>query len=131
LCRGNNQGKWIGEGGYEYIAERLFNELEVDFFMMEYDSARAGSFAPLRFVPKSKSVVLGLISSKVGELEEPDELRRRIDEAARHVELARLALSPQCGFASTAPGNPVSSAHQRAKLQLTVDVARAVWSASG
>jgi len=131
LCRGNNQGKWLGEGGYEYIAERLFNELEVDFFMMEYDSPRAGSFAPLRFVPRTKSVVLGLISSKVARLESPEELRRRIDEAARHVELERLGLSPQCGFASTAPGNPITAADQRAKLQLTVDVARAVWNASG
>jgi 5-methyltetrahydropteroyltriglutamate--homocysteine methyltransferase len=128
LCRGNNQGKWIGEGGYDYIAERLFNELQVDFFMMEYDSPRAGSFAPLRFVPKSKSVVLGLISSKVAELERPDDLRRRIEEASHHVDLARLALSPQCGFASTAPGNPITATDQRAKLQLTVDVARSVWS---
>jgi 5-methyltetrahydropteroyltriglutamate--homocysteine methyltransferase len=130
LCRGNNQGKWMGEGGYDYIAERLFNELQVDFFMLEYDSPRAGSFEPLRFVPKSKSVVLGLVSSKVAQLEQPDELRRRIDEAARHVELARLALSPQCGFASTAPGNPITAADQRAKLQLTVDVARSVWNGS-
>lgn len=127
LCRGNNQGKWLGEGGYDYIADRLFNELEVDFFYMEYDSPRAGSFEPLRFLPKSKGVVLGLISSKVPELEDADGLRRRIDEAARFVDLARLALSPQCGFASTAPGNPVTAEDQTAKLELTVRVARAVW----
>lgn len=127
LCRGNNQGKWLGEGGYDYIAERLFNELEIDFFYMEYDSARAGSFAPLRFVPKDSGIVLGLISSKVPELENADQICRRIEEASRHVELERLALSPQCGFASTAPGNPLTIEDQRAKLQLTVDVARSVW----
>ena len=127
LCRGNNQGKWIGEGGYDYIAERMFNELQVDFFCMEYDSPRAGSFEPLRFMPKSKSVVLGLISSKLAALENPKDLKARIDEASKHVELERLALSPQCGFASTAPGNAVTAEDQRAKLQLTVDVARDVW----
>jgi 5-methyltetrahydropteroyltriglutamate--homocysteine methyltransferase len=127
LCRGNNQGKWLGEGGYDYIAERLFNELEVDIFCMEYDSPRAGSFEPLRFVPKSKSVVLGLISSKVAALEDPAGLRTRIDEASRHVDLERLALSPQCGFASTAPGNDITPEGQRAKLRLTVETARAVW----
>ncbi len=127
LCRGNNQGKWLGEGGYDYIAERLFNELQVDFFCMEYDSPRAGSFAPLRFVPRSKSIVLGLISSKVAALEDPADLRARIDEASRYVDLERLALSPQCGFASTAPGNAITPEQQRAKLQLTVDTARSVW----
>ncbi len=127
LCRGNNQGKWLGEGGYDYIAERLFNELEIDFFCLEYDSPRAGSFAPLRFLPKSKGVVLGLISSKLAALEDPDQVRQRIDEACKYVELERLALSPQCGFASTAPGNPITPEAQRAKLQLVVDVAREVW----
>jgi 5-methyltetrahydropteroyltriglutamate--homocysteine methyltransferase len=128
LCRGNNQGKWLGEGGYDYVAERLFNELDLDFYCMEYDSPRAGSFAPLRFVPKDKVIVLGLISSKVPALERPDDLKKRIDEAAVHVDLARLALSPQCGFASTAPGNPITPAVQKAKLELVVEVAKAVWS---
>jgi 5-methyltetrahydropteroyltriglutamate--homocysteine methyltransferase len=127
LCRGNNQGKWLGEGGYDYIAERLFNELEIDFFCLEYDSPRAGSFAPLRFMPKSKGVVLGLVSSKLAALEDADDLRRRIDEASEFVDFERLALSPQCGFASTAPGNPISPEKQRAKLQLVVDVARSIW----
>ncbi len=128
LCRGNNQGKWLGEGGYDYIAEQLFNELEIDFFCLEYDSPRAGSFAPLRFMPKSKGVVLGLISSKLAALEDADDLCRRIDEASEYVDFERLALSPQCGFASTAPGNPISPEVQRAKLQLVVDVARSIWS---
>jgi len=127
LCRGNNQGKWLGEGGYDYIAERLFSELDIDFFCLEYDSPRAGSFAPLRFMPKSKGVVLGLVSSKLPALEDPAELRSRIDEASAYVDLERLALSPQCGFASTAPGNPLTLEAQRAKLQLVVDVAHAVW----
>ncbi|HEV7715364.1 MAG TPA: 5-methyltetrahydropteroyltriglutamate--homocysteine S-methyltransferase, partial [Steroidobacteraceae bacterium] len=127
LCRGNNQGKWIGEGGYDYIADQMFNQLQVDFFCMEYDSPRAGSFEPLRFLPKNKAVVLGLISSKLAALENPDDLRARIDEAAKFVDLDRLALSPQCGFASTAPGNAVTTDDQRAKLKLTVDVAQKVW----
>ncbi len=127
LCRGNNQGKWLGEGGYDYVAERLFNELDLDFFCMEYDSPRAGSFAPLRFVPKDKVIVLGLISSKVPAMERPEDLKQRIDEAAAHVDLERLALSPQCGFASTAPGNPITPEVQKAKLRLVVDVARSVW----
>lgn len=127
LCRGNNQGKWLGEGGYDYLAERLFNRLEVDCFFLEYDTPRAGSFAPLRFMPADKVAVLGLISSKTPQLESVDELRRRIDEAARQVPHERLCLSPQCGFASTAPGNPLGEAEQRAKLELLVEVARAVW----
>jgi 5-methyltetrahydropteroyltriglutamate--homocysteine methyltransferase len=127
MCRGNNQGKWMGEGGYDYIAEQLFSELKIDFFCLEYDSPRAGSFAPLRFVPKDKMIVLGLISSKVSALEDPKELTKRIDEASKHVDLGRLGLSPQCGFASTAPGNAITPEVQRAKLKLTVDVARAVW----
>lgn len=127
LCRGNNQGKWLGEGGYDYVAERLFNELDLDFFCMEYDSPRAGSFAPLRFVPEDKVIVLGLVSSKVPALENPEELRKRIDEAAIHVDPERLALSPQCGFASTAPGNPITPDVQKAKLELVVEVAASVW----
>lgn len=127
LCRGNNQGKWIGEGGYEPVAERIFQGLAVDVFFLEYDSPRAGSFAPLRFMPKDRRVVLGLVTSKTPALESRDELRRRIDEAARLVDLDWLALSPQCGFASTAPGNPLTPEDQEKKLRLVVDVATRVW----
>jgi 5-methyltetrahydropteroyltriglutamate--homocysteine methyltransferase len=127
LCRGNNQGKWLGEGGYERVAETIFNGLELDVFLLEYDSPRAGSFEPLRFMPSDKRVVLGLVSSKTPALEPPEALIRRIDEASRYVDLDRLALSPQCGFASTAPGNPLTPADQERKLRLVVDVARRVW----
>jgi 5-methyltetrahydropteroyltriglutamate--homocysteine methyltransferase len=127
LCRGTNQGKWLGEGGYDYVAERMFNDLDVDYLCMEYDSPRAGSFEPLRFMPKSKTVVLGLISSKNPAMEDPDDIKRRIDEAARFMPLENLALSPQCGFASTAPGNPITPDIQRAKLELAVAIARDVW----
>lgn len=127
LCRGNNQGKWIGEGGYEFVAEQMFNRLNLDVLFLEYDSPRAGSFEPLRFVPHDKVVVLGLVSTKLPVLESTDELRRRIDEASRFVLLERLALSPQCGFASTAPGNPVTPVDQEKKLRLVVEVARQVW----
>lgn len=127
LCRGNNQGKWLGEGGYDYLAEKIFNSLAIDFFCLEYDSPRAGSFEPLRFMPKDKVVVLGLISSKTPQLESADDLRRRIEDAARFVPLERLCLSPQCGFASTAPGNPLTPEDQRRKLELVVKVADDVW----
>lgn len=127
LCRGNNQGKWLGEGGYEAVAEKIFGGLDVDCFCLEYDSPRAGSFEPLRFMPADRVVVLGLISSKTPVLESGDDLRRRIDEAARHVPIERLCLSPQCGFASTAPGNPVTPDDQRRKLDLLVHTARTVW----
>jgi 5-methyltetrahydropteroyltriglutamate--homocysteine methyltransferase len=127
LCRGNNQGKWLGEGDYEYVAARAFGALAVDAYFLEYDSARAGGFEPLRHVPRTSAVVLGLVSTKTPELEPVDELRRRIDAAARLVPLERLALSPQCGFASTAPGNPLTPDEQRRKLELVVDVARRVW----
>lgn len=127
LCRGNNQGKWLGEGGYEAVAERIFAGLAVDVFYLEYDTPRAGSFAPLRFMPATKRVVLGLVCSKTPVLETIDDLRRRVDEASRYVDLARLGLSPQCGFASTAPGNPLTPADQTAKLRLVVDAARAIW----
>ncbi|MCC7412336.1 MAG: 5-methyltetrahydropteroyltriglutamate--homocysteine S-methyltransferase [Gammaproteobacteria bacterium] len=127
LCRGNNQGKWLGEGGYEAIAEKLFTGLEIDFFCLEYDGPRAGSFEPLRFMPADKSVVLGLVSSKTPVLESVDELCRRIEEAGRYVPLERLCLSPQCGFASTAPGNPLTAADQRRKLERVVEVARRTW----
>lgn len=127
LCRGNNQGKWLGEGGYDYIAEQLFNNLALDYLCMEYDSPRAGSFAPLRFMPNDKTVVLGLVSSKVPEMEDPDALKQRIEDASEYVDPDRLCLSPQCGFASTAPGNPITPAVQRAKLELVVNVAKDVW----
>lgn len=127
LCRGNFKGQWLAEGGYDYVAERLFNELDVDVFFMEYDTARAGGFAPLAHVPESKSVVLGLVSSKVPELEDVDALCRRIEAAARYVPLDRLGLSPQCGFASAVTGNPVTEDDQAAKLRLVVETARLVW----
>ncbi|HEV8306963.1 MAG TPA: 5-methyltetrahydropteroyltriglutamate--homocysteine S-methyltransferase [Methylomirabilota bacterium] len=127
LCRGNNQGKWLGEGGYEAVAERIFAGLAVDAFFLEYDSPRAGGFAPLASVPRDKRVVLGLVSTKSPDLESADGLRRRIDEAARLVPLPRLGLSPQCGFASTAPGNPLTPADQERKLALVVEVAGQVW----
>jgi 5-methyltetrahydropteroyltriglutamate--homocysteine methyltransferase len=128
MCRGNFKGKWLAEGGYDEIAERAFAELAVDLFFLEYDSPRAGDFAPLRFVPESKAVVLGLVCSKTPHLEDPDALRRRIDEAARFVPLERLAISPQCGFASAVSGNPLSEDNQIRKLALVVEVARSVWS---
>ncbi|OLB95135.1 MAG: hypothetical protein AUH30_16065 [Candidatus Rokubacteria bacterium 13_1_40CM_68_15] len=127
LCRGNNQGKWIGEGGYDAVAERIFAGLAVDAFFLEYDSPRAGRFAPLRFMPGDRHVVLGLVTSKTPELESADTLMKRIDEASRLVDVSRLSLSPQCGFASTAPGNPLTPDDQEAKLRLVVETARRVW----
>jgi methionine synthase II (cobalamin-independent) len=128
LCRGNNQSGWLSEGGYDPVADMLFNQIEVDSYFLEYDTSRAGTFAPLRFVPKNKSVVLGIVSSKLPRLESKDELKRRIDDAARHLDLDQLGLSPQCGFASTAPGNKLTAEQQKAKLERIVDVAREVWS---
>jgi 5-methyltetrahydropteroyltriglutamate--homocysteine methyltransferase len=127
LCRGNFRSSWISEGGYEPVAEVLFNEINIDGYFMEYDSDRAGGFEPLRFVPKDKMVVLGLITSKIGALEDKDEIKRRIDEAAKHVPLDQLCLSPQCGFASTEEGNALSEDEQWAKLALTVQIAEEVW----
>lgn len=127
LCRGNHRSMWSVEGGYDAIAEQLFNELAVDRILAEYDSPRSGNFEPLRFVPDDKVVVLGLITTKEPQLENLDDLKRRIDEASRYVPLDRLALSPQCGFASTLPGNLVTEADQRAKLELLCRVAREVW----
>ncbi|HTV80172.1 MAG TPA: 5-methyltetrahydropteroyltriglutamate--homocysteine S-methyltransferase [Steroidobacteraceae bacterium] len=127
LCRGNFEGAWLAEGGYEPVAEVLFNAIDVSGYFLEYDTARAGDFAPLRLLPKGKTVVLGLVSSKRGELESKDALKRRIDEAARHVPLEQLALSPQCGFASGERGNRLTEAEQFAKLALVVEVAREVW----
>jgi len=127
ICRGNNESKWYAEGGYEPIAEKLFSTLQVDRYLLEYDTARAGTFEPLRFMPRGKMVVLGLVSSKVPGLESQDELRRRIDEAARYVPIENLALSPQCGFASTAAGNLLTEDEQWRKLELVVETARKVW----
>jgi 5-methyltetrahydropteroyltriglutamate--homocysteine methyltransferase len=129
LCRGNYRSSWAAEGGYEPVAEVLFNELNVDAFFLEYDDERSGDFSPLRHVPKGKTVVLGLVTTKLGELETADSIKRRIDEATRYCPLEQLALSPQCGFASTEQGNDVSVAQQAAKMRLVIDVAREVWGA--
>ena len=129
LCRGNGPlGRWHTSGGYERISEQVFGGLQVDRFLLEYDSERAGDFSPLRFVPTDKIVVLGLITTKSPELESQDELLRRIDEASRYVPVERLALSPQCGFASKLVGNPLTWDEQKRKLELVTDTARKVWS---
>ena len=129
ICRGNSAGQWAAEGGYEPIAEALLNQLEVDGYFLEYDDARSGGFEPLRFYPKGskKKIVLGLVSTKVPSVETRDELKRRIDEAAKYVPLENLCLSPQCGFASTFRGNPITEEVQRRKLELVVQVATEVW----
>ena len=128
MCRGNNRSAWHAEGSYEPIAEKAFSQLNVDRFLLEYDTQRAGGFEPLRFVPKTKMVVLGLISSKEPALEPIDQLRRRIDEAAaQYVPLENLAIAPQCGFASTMLGNLLTWDEQRRKLELVVETARQVW----
>jgi methionine synthase II (cobalamin-independent) len=127
LCRGNQRSMWHREGSYDAIAERLFTQLPHDRFLLEYDSPRAGSFAPLRFMPKGKVAVLGLVSTKVPELETVDALKRRIDEAARHLPLEQLAISPQCGFASDVVGNLITPDDQRRKLERVVETARQVW----
>ena len=128
VCRGNYKGMYLSEGGYDSVAEKFFARTNVDHFLLEFDTPRAGGFAPLRFVPGDKGVVLGLVSSKTPQLEKLDELRRRADEAAKYVDAERLAISPQCGFASTMGGNPVTEADERAKLRLCVDAAHAIWS---
>ena len=130
LCRGNFRSAWVAEGGYEPVAEVLFNELAVDGYFLEYDDARSGGFSPLRFLPKGKIVVLGLVTTKVGDLETKDTLKRRIDEAAKIVALEQLCLSPQCGFSSTVHGNEIARESQVAKLRRIVDVAREVWGTS-
>ena len=128
MCRGNFRSSWVAEGGYDHVAEALFGELAVDGFFLEYDDARSGGFEPLRFVPKgNKRVVLGLVTSKRPVLESKDELKRRIDEAAKYVPLEQLCLSPQCGFSSTVDGNALTPEEQAAKLRLVVDTAREVW----
>jgi 5-methyltetrahydropteroyltriglutamate--homocysteine methyltransferase len=130
LCRGNFKSAWVAEGGYEPVAEVLFNDLKVDGYFLEYDDERSGDFSPLRFVPKGKTVVLGLVTTKVGELESKDDVKRRIDEAARYVPLEQLCLSPQCGFSSTVHGNEILRESQAAKLRLVVETAREVWGAA-
>ena len=127
LCRGNNRSQWYAEGGYDAIAEKLFGQLNVDVFLLEYESERAGTFEPLRFVPRGKTVVLGLVSSKLPELEPSDQLVRRIDEASKYVPSENLAVSPQCGFASTMEGNLLTEDQQWRKLKLVIDTARKVW----
>lgn len=127
LCRGNQRSMWHREGTYDAIAERLFNELAHDRFMLEYDTPRAGSFEPLRFVPKGKVVVLGLVSTKTSEMETVDGLKRRIDEASKYIPLEQLAISPQCGFASDVVGNLINADDQKRKLELVVETARQVW----
>jgi 5-methyltetrahydropteroyltriglutamate--homocysteine methyltransferase len=127
MCRGNNQSMWAAEGGYEFVAEALFNNLEVDGFFCEWDDERSGGFEPLRFVPKGKKVVLGLVTTKRGELERKDDLKRRIDNAARFTDLGQLCLSPQCGFSSTKEGNDLTQQEQWAKLRLIVETAQEVW----
>jgi 5-methyltetrahydropteroyltriglutamate--homocysteine methyltransferase len=127
LCRGNFRSSWAASGGYDHVAEALFGELNVDGYFLEFDDARSGTFAPLRFVPKGKKVVLGLLTTKRGELEGKDTLKRRIDEASKYVPLDQLCLSPQCGFSSTSEGNSLSMEQQFAKLRLVVETAREVW----
>jgi len=127
MCRGNFRSSWVAQGGYDFVAEPLFGELEVDAFFMEYDDDRSGTFEPLRFVPKGKLVVLGLVTSKKPELESKDELKRRIEEAARFIDIDQLCLSPQCGFSSTKEGNSLTVDEQRAKLALVVETADEVW----
>ncbi len=127
MCRGNNQSMWAAEGGYDFVAEALFNELDVDGFFCEWDDERSGGFEPLRFVPKGKRVVLGLVTTKRGELERKDDLKRRIEDAARFVDIDQLCLSPQCGFSSTKEGNDLTPEQQWAKLRLIVETAQEVW----
>lgn len=128
VCRGNNQSGWFCEGAYDPIADALFNKIEVDSYFLEYETPRAGTFAPLRFLPKNKTAVLGIVSSKLPQLEPKDTLKRRIDEAAKYVDRDQLCLSPQCGFASSTEGNRLTEADEMAKLRLVVDVAKEVWS---
>ncbi len=127
VCRGNLKGHYLAQGGYDSVAERFFADARVTHFLLEYDTPRAGDFAPLRFVPKDKGVVLGLVSSKTAELESLDLLKRRVGEAGAFIDLSRLGISPQCGFASTVTGNPLTEADQRAKLRLLVEAADAIW----
>ena len=127
MCRGNFRSSWVAEGGYDFVAEALFGELAVDGFFMEWDDARSGGFEPLRFVPKGKVVVLGLVTTKSGALETKELLKRRIEEATRYVDLDQLCLSPQCGFSSTVEGNALTVEQEIDKLRLVVETAEEVW----
>ncbi|MHA6801505.1 5-methyltetrahydropteroyltriglutamate--homocysteine S-methyltransferase [Bounagaea algeriensis] len=127
MCRGNYRSSWAAEGGYDFVAEQLFNELDVDGFFLEFDDERSGGFAPLRFVPRDKAVVLGLVTTKTGELESKDQLKRRIEQATRYIDLDQLCLSPQCGFSSTSEGNELTHDQQVAKLELIAETAGEVW----
>jgi len=127
LCRGNFRSSFVASGGYEPVAELLFKSINVHGYFMEYDSARAGSFEPLRFVPKGKTVVLGLVTTKTGALESREHILRKVDEAARYVDIEQLCLSPQCGFASTEEGNTLAEADQWAKLEMIVALAEEIW----
>jgi 5-methyltetrahydropteroyltriglutamate--homocysteine methyltransferase len=127
MCRGNFRSSWVASGGYDHVAEALFGQLAVDGFFLEYDDARSGGFEPLRFVPRGKMVVLGLVTTKKGALEKKDDLKRRIDEAAKFVPLERICLSPQCGFSSTVDGNALTLDEEIAKLRLIVETAREIW----
>jgi len=127
MCRGNFRSSWVAEGGYDFVADALFNQLDVDGFFMEWDDARSGGFEPLRFVPPGKVVVLGLVTTKRGDLEDRDMLKRRIEEASTYVDIEQLCLSPQCGFSSTVEGNTLTREQQADKLRLVVEVAEEVW----
>jgi 5-methyltetrahydropteroyltriglutamate--homocysteine methyltransferase len=127
LCRGNFKSTWAAQGSYEPVAEALLTEMNVDAYFLEYDDARSGDFRPLRFLPKGKVVVLGLVTTKLGTLEKKDDLKRRIEEAAKYAPLEQLAISPQCGFSSSVHGNNIAREAQRAKLRLIVETAREVW----
>jgi 5-methyltetrahydropteroyltriglutamate--homocysteine methyltransferase len=127
MCRGNFRSSWVADGSYDFVAEALFGQLEVNGFFMEWDDSRSGDFKALRFVPPDKYVVLGLVTTKRGALESKDDLKRRIDEAAKYVPLEQLCLSPQCGFSSTVEGNSLSYAEEVAKLELIVETAAEVW----
>ena len=127
MCRGNYRSQWTAQGSYEMVAERYFNQSKVDGFFLEYDDERSGDFRPLRYLPKGKIVVLGLVTTKFGAMESKDDLRRRIDDAAKYAPLEQLCLSPQCGFSSTVHGNNIAVQAQRDKLKLVVEVAQAVW----
>ncbi len=127
MCRGNFRSSWVAQGGYEFVADALFNELDVDGYFMEYDDERSGGFEPLRFVPKGKYIVLGLVTSKKGRLEAKDDIKRRIEQASKFVDIEQLCLSPQCGFSSTLDGNSLSRDQQVAKLRLVVETAEEVW----
>ena len=127
MCRGNFRSSWVAEGGYDFVADALFSQLDVDGFFMEWDDARSGGFEPLRFVPPGKYVVLGLVTTKRGDLEAKDELKRRIEEASKYVDVDQLCLSGQCGFSSTVEGNALTYDQEVAKLRLIVETAQEVW----